>query len=75
MPYPITVSLCLVNGKPGYDLTIHDELATVQDYIAAMENAIEILPLFLHRKKANKCADGFMPGKGYKPLFARLSGP
>ncbi len=56
MPYPITVSLCLVNGKPGYDLTIHDELATVQDYIAAMENAIEILPLFLHRKKANKCA-------------------
>jgi hypothetical protein len=29
MPYPITVSLCLVNGKPGYDLTIHDELAMV----------------------------------------------
>lgn len=56
MSFPVKVWTYNDNGKTGYDLAITDEQATVQDYINAMNQAIETLPFTLHRKKGLACA-------------------
>ncbi len=43
-------------GKIGYDLVVTDDMATVQDYLDAMNRAIAELPFSRGRKKVRECA-------------------